>query len=396
MWPLNDEIPLIKNISENEENIIEITHSKGQFKINKKEIVDVQMKSDIHSLKSNPYYSDEHAFIVLSDFYRTWFPFIGAFSLNMIRAIISLGIAGGVSFFLLRLIIVSDIFFINSNAGFGLATLLILIILIWIAIDKTIRSFIFPTIIKLLFSDFIKKDIFVIKTTGNTFEFRESNGFSWLSSAGDLLPLLKDSDESLRIRNIKRKILYVLFYSLIFINFLFLLVIFSSFVKIHDSLNLYFFYIGFFGIILLVSMPIIVVTILKILVGSMLILFLLPPGISVVGGVLLAILPEIIYRKYQSSDKEMFLARESTSKWRGRLIVFFLFLLGILYYFVFENIVYLPIYSWSKTIDPFWYFIYFDFYVYLFIISMFSMLSLYPIAYVLDNLIKKKDQNLSE
>ena len=47
MWPFKSNIPEIKNMSEDEEGNIEINHSHGQFKINRKDIVEFQLTKKI-------------------------------------------------------------------------------------------------------------------------------------------------------------------------------------------------------------------------------------------------------------------------------------------------------------------------------------------------------------
>lgn len=58
MFSFKDQLPKIETISQTEKDILEIQHSKGRFKISKHEIVNVALKSDNHSAKSAKWYSE--------------------------------------------------------------------------------------------------------------------------------------------------------------------------------------------------------------------------------------------------------------------------------------------------------------------------------------------------
>ena len=56
MWPFKSKIPEIKTISEDIDGNIEINHSHGQFKINRKDIVDVQVTKNLSNYLGKQWY----------------------------------------------------------------------------------------------------------------------------------------------------------------------------------------------------------------------------------------------------------------------------------------------------------------------------------------------------
>ena len=177
MWPFIDKTHKLELISENESAEIEIQHSYGKFKINKKDILDVQLKSDLFSyvkIKSELFKIVDNQSVTFS------FPFalISYFLLNLFCFRCGLTQFEAANFEYRDLQYLFFHFYDGDNA-FLLFLFVILSSIVLFVILLLCFSILFDILfILLLYSNVnlrkinFQKDLLEISTSGKTFHFR--------------------------------------------------------------------------------------------------------------------------------------------------------------------------------------------------------------------------------
>jgi len=386
MWPFANKIPFVETISENQENEIEIKHSSGNFKISKKDIIETQLSSDYYSLNSSPNYSTLHSILLMLIYFKDGFGFIlgkgspKSLTLNDIRFIISICLSGGIAGNIILPLEIELKFIV-----WVLFTLLINLI-----IDKPIKNIIFPFFFKIFFGNFIKNDLITLKTAGNNFIFRGILNQSNL----ELFSLSLNSERREKHLEDKRKISYFFFYLNCFITLIISFLIFnqnddSIFKMTVKNTLLGYYQRGFVTSLMLVFLPVIIFYLGVIIVIIALFTILIYTHIiaifsSVFVGILIT---EFLMKKITNGFK--------LSGWLVFLSVIIFIASDIVYYFSMEEIIYRPIKTWVKSLNPVFYRYYLDSQIYLFITSIFSYFTAYSINFFFSLVKKKIDEPIS-
>lgn len=382
MWPFTNKIPFIETISENQENEIEIKHSYGNFKINKKDIIEIQQGSDYYSLNSSPNYSKSHSIKLMLIYFAGHlrdFPKnlgVKSLTLNDIRFIMSICISGGISNTVLFLV----------DIEFKFIVFILFTFLINLLIDKPLKNIVFPFFFKIFFRNFIKNDLITIKTAGNNFIFRGILNETNL----ELFSLSKNFENWDKHHEKKRRIGYFFFFLNCFIFMILPLILLapnenSIFKVTFKDTPLELFYIGFTVFLILIFLPYWVSFGLGIFL-----MYLLFAILAFTHGI--AILSALLVGFFITE----FLLKKITNGYGHKVSGWLLYLFGIIligsnfvYYFSMEEIIYLPINTWVKSLNPIFYSFYLDSNMYLFIISIFSYFTAYS-TIILSPLSRKK------
>jgi hypothetical protein len=209
MWPFKSNIPEINTMTEDEDGNIEIKHSHGQFKMNRKDIVDVQLT------KNFPSYLKRGS----GDFFDLYF-----------NIFLGIPMAFGIWNFLIYQKNISDPTFFPRHFQGDLVTyekflfspfdkpLIDLILsLIFFVIICLLIGYLTSIIIRYL--DFIssKNNILKIKTVGNIFEYEFANDHIITNSFNGLREKNKSKKQSQKLSYL----IGILFFSIPFILFIF-------------------------------------------------------------------------------------------------------------------------------------------------------------------------------
>lgn len=431
MWSYNNKIPKIHRVSQNETDDLVIEHTEGEFKINVKDIVNVKRKSDIHSIKSDPSYG---GFLNVRDDQK---------SLISLRDIIAIYFSAGFAWVLITFM--EGVF--NSEAetwipfldvGISLLSSYVIFTLIILLLGyRPFKSFIFPLFIYTFYSKFVVKDLLVIETIGNHFVFRGADDSKVLSHFN----LNVENDFSSIEKQNKQRVLFYFYLLLLTLPSLLYFFLRSQGYNFTD-------YSFLLGTTALLALPLMFLGMALICIGIMLI-FISPVIIIYLMIIPLSFPGWIVVNKLSGENKPI---REVISKWflwvkkvfgdnlgLGAAVAFAcLFLLmiltaynftpglyllgiipglliskilwkelnvifqnptrdelihvflGILFFYLLEGIILTPIQGWMHSIHPFWYEYFFDYILYIGIVSIiyfYSFIILYSLKAVF---IKKK------
>jgi len=199
MWPIRDHLPNIETIHENDENEIEIKHSKGYINISKKDIVGVECNSDIKS-----------TYFFLEKITEFLFP---------IALILSIGFYHSVlcfwnSYFGLMEIEYFFLFLVDSIHFSPIIRLLLGLIFLVLSLLFLISVFFFSFIIVKILTSFIiyyfkikrkvwENDILIIHTTSKTYTVRSDRNVQRFFDSKSLILSKTDftSNDSKRLQN---------------------------------------------------------------------------------------------------------------------------------------------------------------------------------------------------
>jgi hypothetical protein len=210
MWPFKDSIPLVKSISENELNEIEIIHSTGQFKINKKDIVNISHSSDLSGYKENfkkEMWRKNGIFIFGGNSIQVSIPIFFAY-INLLNYLTYRNY--------------DELLFTIFPTGINrLFTWPLLIVSVWIL--STLTAYILRICLSYVFRVFrdenFFKNILIIQTVGNNFKFKIQEGMSFHSS---ILPEANVDDQIAKKKYISVDIvLNILFFLIPFLSMFF-------------------------------------------------------------------------------------------------------------------------------------------------------------------------------
>lgn len=381
MWKLKNEIPELISISINGYDEIELNHSKGQFKINKNEILEVQFYSDFYSLNSNLGYSSKHSFFLLFQWNLELFELdvvreTSTGILNVFRSLFSLCLCSGLA------LLVKDIFFEES-----LRFYFILAVLFFIFFDRFIRMFLVPFLFKTFFGEFIFEDILLIKTSGNKFFFRDK----YRKITREHFNIEIEFDDFQQSKKNERKAAKFVF------TVLLLVFILTPFFLMNNDLNSLWFgkkviftvtenniyllsFLKGIWIALIFGLYVFLILIAFILAFVLIVLPLL--------GVVFAVGFAVGFIEFLTKITQRFLNFEVVFSFQKvsspqKIILFSLLYIvfGVLNYYLFETVIYQPIKNW---VGPFLYAYSVDTFIYLFLIISFSIISLF----IIENIIK--------
>jgi hypothetical protein len=433
MWSYNNKIPKIHRVSQNETDDLVIEHTEGEFKINVKDIVNVKRKSDIHSIKSDHSYD---SFLNSGSYQNPLIALVEIFAIYF-----SAGFAGVLITFMEGVL--------NSEAKTWIPFLgdwsvispyVIFTLMILLLGYRPFKSFIFPLFIYTFYSKFFVKDLLVIETIGNHFVFRGADDSKVLTHFN----LNVENDFSSAEKRNKQRVLFYFYLSLLLLpsllffylriqgyNFTdnsFLLV--TSLLLITPIVLLIVFALFVTFAYLFCTYPIMIIYLMIIIasipgwivvnkisaankpireVMSKWFLWIKkvinteanrPVGIAIgigcfltylictefdfTSGVrLLGIIPGLLASKILREELNVILQK---SRWIELIHVF----LGILFFYLLEGIILTPIQGWMHSIHPFWYEWFFDYILYIGVVSIiyfYSLIILYSLKTVF---IKKK------
>jgi uncharacterized protein (TIGR02145 family) len=171
MWPFKSNIPEIESVYEDGDGNIEINHSQGRFTINKNEIKNIKLTSDLFTLVKQNSILKRHSFLIILDFYLNskilTFGYPNLFTIQLVRAICSV--------ILSSLIFFSSIQFLLEDS-----ILDIRLFVFYILVNLFIGPFLTDKLVNTIFSilsnysrrNNLKKDLIVFQTITNSFTFR--------------------------------------------------------------------------------------------------------------------------------------------------------------------------------------------------------------------------------
>jgi hypothetical protein len=434
MWSYNNKIPKIHRVSQNETDDLVIEHTEGEFKINVKDIVNVKRKSDIHSIKSDPSYvgflnirDDQKLLISLRDIIAIYFSAGFAWVLiTFMEGVFNSEAETWIPF-------LADDFF-SLLSSYVIFTLIILLLGY-----RPFKSFIFPLFIYTFYSKFVVKDLLVIETIGNHFVFRGADDSKVLSHFN----LNVENDFSSIEKQNKQRVLFYFYLSLLSLPSL---LFFFLRIQVYNFTD----YSFLVGTSALLALPIMFLG--MVLMGIGLCLIFISPVIIIYLMIIPLSFPGwIVVNKLSGENKPI---REVISKWflwakkvltngdnlgpGGAVVFACLFLLtiltaynftpgvyllgiipgllisiilrkelnvifqnptrdelihvflGILFFYLLEGIILTPIQGWMHSIHPFWYEWFFDYILYIGIVSIIYFYSFIILHSLKAVFIKKK------